>query len=333
MVAGNRIVGNLVGVDVHGARDARGADNTHRRPHGPSHERRAATGFTSGTRRGCWSRATTVRYGRDGIFVNTSKNNVFRNNTFRDLRFAVHYMYTNRSEMTGNRSIGNHVGYALMFSKRLKVHGNLSLGDRDHGLMLNYANNANITGNLSFATAAKKCIFLYNANKNRISGNRFQNCLHRGSFHGRLGTQHHLRKQPSWPTARRSNTSARNGTTGAPAGSGNFWSDHPAFDLDGNGIADNRYRPNDLVDQILWTQPSAKLLMGSPALQILRWSQSQFPALLPGGVVDNIATDARARDRRQPEPGAGKRCNEHEPVLALDDVCKRYRQRHRGQRS
>ena len=69
-------------------------------------------------------------------------------------------------------------------------------------------------------------------------------------------------------------------------GRGNYWSDHPAFDLNRDGVADNLYRPNDLVDQILWTQPAAKLLLGSPALQIVRWSQSQFPALLPGGVID-----------------------------------------------
>ncbi len=38
-----------------------------------------------------------VRWGRDGIFVNTSKRNIFRGNWFRDLRFAVHYMYANES--------------------------------------------------------------------------------------------------------------------------------------------------------------------------------------------------------------------------------------------
>lgn len=47
-------------------------------------------------------------------------------------------------------------------------------------------------------------------------------------------------------------------------GRGNFWSDHPAFDLNGDGIADSFYRPNDLMDQILWSQPAASLLIGSP---------------------------------------------------------------------
>ena len=39
-----------------------------------------------------------VSQGRDGIFVTTSSHNIFRGNRFREVRFAVHYMYTNFSE-------------------------------------------------------------------------------------------------------------------------------------------------------------------------------------------------------------------------------------------
>ena len=49
-------------------------------------------------------------------------------------------MYANDSEVTGNVSIGNDLGYAVMFSKRVKVIDNLSVDDREHGMMLNYAN-------------------------------------------------------------------------------------------------------------------------------------------------------------------------------------------------
>ena len=69
-------------------------------------------------------------------------------------------------------------------------------------------------------------------------------------------------------------------------GIGNYWSDNAAFDLDGNGIADSAYRQNDVIDHLLWTQPEAKSLLGSPAVQMIRWSQSAFLATLPGGVVD-----------------------------------------------
>jgi nitrous oxidase accessory protein len=70
-------------------------------------------------------------------------------------------------------------------------------------------------------------------------------------------------------------------------GRGNYWSDNPAFDLNGDGIADTAYRPNDLVDEVLCTAPSAKVLINSPAVQVIRWAQTQFPALYPGGVIDS----------------------------------------------
>ena len=69
-------------------------------------------------------------------------------------------------------------------------------------------------------------------------------------------------------------------------GVGNYWSDNPAFDLDRDGRADAAYRPNDVVDQVLWRHPAAKLLISSPIIQILRWAQSVFPAVYPGGVID-----------------------------------------------
>ncbi|HDL16300.1 MAG TPA: nitrous oxide reductase family maturation protein NosD, partial [Rhizobiales bacterium] len=70
-------------------------------------------------------------------------------------------------------------------------------------------------------------------------------------------------------------------------GRGNYWSDNLAFDLDGDGRSDRAYKPNDLVDQLVWRHPAAKLLLTSPAAQLLRWAQSVFPAVFPGGVSDS----------------------------------------------
>jgi nitrous oxidase accessory protein len=226
-----------------------------------------------------------IRFGRDGIFVTTSRNNVFRGNRFRDLRFAVHYMYTNDSEVSGNRSTGNDIGYALMFSHRLRVEGNLSEGDREHGLLFNYANESTIEGNV-VRNGGGKCVFIYNANKNLFRGNWFEGCDI--GIHFTAGSERNVltgnafvgsRTQVKYVGTRWLEWSAD--------GRGNYWSDNPAFDLNGDGIADAAYRPNDLVDRVIWTAPLAKLLLSSPAVQVLRWAQSQFPMLYPGGVVDS----------------------------------------------
>lgn len=285
LVEENRIVGNLHGITVHGAHDTvvRGNTVIGRRD---SRMNDRGNGIYVWNAPGTIIESNDVRYGRDGIFSNYSKKNIFRNNMFRDLRFAVHYMYTNDSEVTGNISIGNHLGYALMFSKNIKVTGNLSLKDRTHGIMLNYANSSIVRGNLVRGGTHEKCTFIYNAHKNAILDNRFEGCgvgIHftagseRNTISGNafIGNRHQVKyvgtKMVEWSTD----------------GRGNYWSDHAAFDLDGNGRADTRFKPNDLMDHILWSQPAASLLLGSPAVQLVRWSQQAFPAIMPGGVVDS----------------------------------------------
>ncbi|WP_374630365.1 nitrous oxide reductase family maturation protein NosD [Pannonibacter indicus] len=284
-IANNHLTGNLHGITLHGAADSLVTGNRiDGRQSGRVNDR--GNGIYVWNAPGTIVEGNDIRWGRDGIFANASKQNIFRNNRMRDLRFAVHYMYTNNSEISGNVSIGNTLGFALMFSNRITVTDNQSLADRRHGLMLNYANNAVVSGNLVRGGRAEKCTFIYNAHKNRISGNRFEGC--ETGIHFTAGSERNVitgnafignRNQVKYVGTRHVEWSE--------AGRGNYWSDHTAFDLNGDGIADSVFRPNDLMDHILWSQPAAKLLLGSPAVQLVRWSQESFPAILPGGVTDS----------------------------------------------
>lgn len=258
----------------------------------------------------------SVRDGRDGIFTTTSRKNVFAGNRFERVRFAVHYMYTNDSEVSGNVSLGNGVGYAIMYSNNLTIRNNRSVADREHALLLNAANGSVIEGNSvegRFAGALSdtgesladddiprdteamdgrlrsgtwKCVFIYNANKNRFAGNRFEGC--EIGIHFTAGSERNTmtgnafignRTQVKYVGTRSLDWSDK--------GRGNYWSDNAAFDLNGDGIADEAYRPNDVVDRVMWAYPAAKLLMNSPGMQVIRWAQKQFPALHPGGVIDS----------------------------------------------
>ncbi len=334
LVENNRIDGNLYGIYLHGAENSVARGNTITGiEEGRLNE--AGNGISVWNAPGAKVLDNDVRFGRDGIYVITSKRNVFSGNRFRDLRFAIHYMYTNDSEITDNVSINNAVGFALMFSSRLKITGNVSDGDRDHGFLFNYANASQITGNtvlgrllpaerwtnagtrgrddkehgipasdapeLAQGTDARpgptKCVFIYNANQNRFRDNWFEGC--EIGIHFTAGSERNEmvgnafirnRNQVKYVSTRYLDWSKD--------GRGNYWSDNPAFDLNGDGLGDSAYRPNDLVDKVLWTAPQAKVLMNSPAVQVIRWAQAQFPALLPGGVVDSkplMAPPARRR--------------------------------------
>jgi nitrous oxidase accessory protein len=323
IVEANRIEGNLYGVYLHGAESAVARKNEIVGIDvGRVNE--AGNGVSVWNAPGAKVLDNDIRFGRDGIFVIASQRNVFSGNRFRDLRFAIHYMYTNDSEVSDNVSTGNTVGFAIMYSHRLKVRGNLSDGDRDHGLLFNFANGSEISGNtvrgrlqpaerwagarmrgleaqehglpppeeaeLTLAMGARngpeKCVFIYNANKNVFRDNWFEGC--EIGIHFTAGSEGneiegnafvHNRNQVKYVGTRYLDWSK--------GGRGNYWSDNPAFDLDADGIADTAYRPNDLVDKVLWTAPQAKVLVNSPAMQVIRWAQAQFPALLPGGVVDS----------------------------------------------
>jgi nitrous oxidase accessory protein len=129
-------------------------------------------------------------------------------------------------------------------------------------------------------------VFIYNANVNTFTDNYFEGCdigIHftAGSEDNQISGNTFIdnRTQVKYVGTRHIEWSVE--------GRGNYWSDNPAFDLDRDGVADRPYRPNDMVDQLLWKHPLAKLLINTPAMQLLRWAQSEFPTLYPGGVIDS----------------------------------------------
>jgi len=132
----------------------------------------------------------------------------------------------------------------------------------------------------------EKCVFIYNANKNRFSDNLFEGC--EIGVHFTAGSEGNAMSGNAF--VRNRNQVKYVGTRSldwSSEGRGNYWSDNPAFDIDGDGLADNPYRPNDMIDRVLWQAPAAKVLVNSPAVQVIRWAQARFPAVFPGGVVDS----------------------------------------------
>jgi nitrous oxidase accessory protein len=302
VIEGNDIEDNLVGIYIHGARDAVARGNK-------IVGRVMANLNDSGNGIYVWNAPgaqvidNDISGGRDGIFTVTSRNNVFRGNRLHGVRFAIHYMYTNDSEVSGNVSLGNHAGYVMMYSDRVAIRDNVSDGDDDRALLLNYANGSQIEGNVM--RGGEKCVFIYNANNNVLRGNWFEGCkigIHftAGSERNRMSENAFVNNQTQVMYV---GTRSLDWSVG---GRGNYWSDNPGFDLNGDGIADTAYRPNDVLDQVVWRYPAAKLLLNSPATQVVRWAQSQFPAIHPGGVIDSaplmkppvIAAQLRLEKRR-----------------------------------
>ncbi len=226
-----------------------------------------------------------IQDGRDGIFTTTSKENLFKENSMKNVRFAVHYMYTNDSRLIGNRSENNYLGYAIMYSHDIILRDNHSRNDAEHGFLFNYSNAMDMTGN-QVRDGGKKCLFLYNSHKNNMAENIFSGC--QIGVHITAGSQDNILMRNGFVSNR---TQVKYIGTSyvewSHEGQGNYWSDYTGYDWNNDGIGDVAYKPNSLADYIIWQVPAAKLLLSSPALQLLKWAGSRFPAIFPGGVQDS----------------------------------------------
>jgi len=244
-----------------------------------------------------------VWHSRDGIYIDTSNGNELIGNYLHDLRYGVHYMYSYRNLIKNNITENTRTGYALMQSKYLRVIGNQSKNDANYGILMNYITYSTLENNRvegvkntrhphmkkqssGRSSLEGKALFIYNSLFNKFYNNLFADSdmgihLTAGSENNALtGNAFIGNKQQVKYVATRMQDWSHEGT-------GNYWSDYLGWDMDGDGIGDVHYEPNDSVDQLLWKYPSAKLLLNSPAVETLRWVQRQFPVLAAQGVIDS----------------------------------------------
>jgi len=252
--------------------------------------------------KGALAQGNEVWHTRDGIYIDTSNGNQLIGNDLHDLRYGVHYMYSYHNLIKDNFTHNTRTGYAFMQSKFLHVTGNRSKNDANYGILMNYITNSIIENNRvegiqnsrnphmqqssGKSTLEGKALFIYNSLFNKIINNLFADSdmgihLTAGSEDNILSGNAFIgnKQQVKYVATRTQNWSHE--------GTGNYWSDYLGWDMDGDGIGDVQYEPNDGVDQLLWKYPSAKLLLNSPAVETLRWVQRQFPVLTAQGVIDS----------------------------------------------
>lgn len=249
---------------------------------------------------GATVRDNTVCGTRDGIYIDVSNHNVLEGNRLCDQRYGIHYMYSHNNKVLNNRTRGNRTGFALMQSRQLEVRGNRAEDDEGYGFLLNHLTHSIIENNTAVGIRAStnpgtgtaisggdgKGIFVYNAQQNVIRNNILARTdigihLTAGSEHNEIYENAFIsnRTQVKYVATRKQDWSHQ--------GRGNYWSDYMGWDMSGDGIGDVPHEPNDAVDRILWTYPMARVLMNSPAVQLLRWVQRAFPILRPSGVRDS----------------------------------------------
>ena len=275
------LVYNLFGVWLEGVKDGRVIGNTITGKRDLLSAARG-NGIQVFNTRGAQILDNNISFARDGIYVDISKDAVFRGNKIHHLRYGTHYMNTDHSVWENNESYLNRGGLALMEVRNLTVRHNVAWGNSDHGIMLRTIQDSLIEHNVVAGNG--RGFFIYDAEynvlrRNLVIDNRVGVHLTAGSGNNQVDGNDFIgnREQIKYVAARDVEWGREQG---------NYWSNYSGWDQDGDGRGDIAYEANDVVDRLHWQYPLVKLLLSSPSVQSLRFVARQFPLLRAPSIVD-----------------------------------------------
>jgi nitrous oxidase accessory protein len=221
---------------------------------------------------------------RDGIYLEFVENShISGNRSERNLRYGLHFMFSNHDSYINNIFRDNGAGVAVMFSHHIKMIDNLfekNWGPSAYGLLLKDISDGEIRGN-SFI---ENTIGIYGDGANRImlEGTEFKangwalKIL--GSCNDNLVSGNNF-KDNSFDVF--TNTSLSRNTY-----KGNYWSEYTGYDLDRDQIGDVPYRPVKLFTYVTGKVPSAIILLRSPFVDLVNFAEKVLPSLSPQGLED-----------------------------------------------
>ncbi|MEO8779077.1 MAG: nitrous oxide reductase family maturation protein NosD [Rhodanobacter sp.] len=247
----------------------------------------------------CVIKGNDVSGTRDGIYDYVSHDDLIADNHIHQVRYGVHQMYTKHEVLQGNISWNNVAGMALMSSDHMRVADNHIFDDSSYGILFNYVTYSDISGNQIHDIAQErgadsqvvdggegKALFVYNSEFNRIHANLLADSSI--GIHITAGSQDNHVYGNAFVNNRTQVKYVQNvADEWSLDGKGNYWSNYLGWDLDGDGLGDVPFRPNDGVDVLLWKYPSARVLMSSPSILLLRYVQRAFPVFTPPNVKDS----------------------------------------------
>ncbi len=221
---------------------------------------------------------------RDGIYLEFSDHITINNNkSINNLRYGLHFMFSNDDVYTNNIFENNGAGVAVMFSKRIKMVGNTfkkNWGTAAFGLLLKEITDAEISGN----TFEENTIGINIEGSNRIEY-RNNNFIKNGWAVKVLGacyTNTFIGNNFLYNSFDISYYSKLNDNLFEE----NYWSNYTGYDLDKNGIGDVPYRPVKLFSYIVNRTPETIILLRSLFMDIIDFSEKVSPVFTPDNLLD-----------------------------------------------
>ena len=221
---------------------------------------------------------------RDGIYFEfVSKSHISDNKSFKNIRYGLHFMFSNNDEYHHNEFRNNGAGVAVMYSKFIKMHHNtfhFNWGSASYGLLLKEINDAEIENNIfeqnTIGINIDGCNrinyrnnhFIRNGWALRFTGGCYANIFEFNNFmNNALDLSYNSRLNDN-------------------KFEGNYWSEYSGYDLDKNGIGDVPFRPVKLFSYVVNKTPEAIVLLRSLFVDIINFSEKVSPVFTPDNLVD-----------------------------------------------
>ncbi|MGM0575847.1 MAG: nitrous oxide reductase family maturation protein NosD [Myxococcota bacterium] len=244
--------------------------------------------------------------GRDVVIWYSSGNRI-ADNVVEGGRYGTHFMYSHHNTIVGNRYRDNIVGIFLMYSRDVRVHGNVlarSGGSAGVGLGLKESGELVITDN-AFVHNTLGC-YVDTSPLSLEDHNRFE----RNVFaFGDAGIVFHATEER---TTFRANSFLDNRDAVRVEGrghardmtwTGNHFDDYAGYDLDGDGYGDVPFELRSLSGEMVQRRPKLAFLEGTAALWLVDAITHIAPLLSP----ETLLVDPRpAMESPVPRPTEGE---------------------------
>ena len=221
---------------------------------------------------------------RDGIYLEFVEHSKIEGNTSeRNVRYGLHFMFSNNDEYIDNVFENNGAGVAVMFSKFISMQGNLfrlNWGTASYGLLLKEIYDAEIKHN----TFEQNTIGISADGSNRVNieENNFINNGWAIKFLGACYNNNLLRNN----FISNSFGIAYKGDLNANLFDENYWSEYAGYDLDKDGIGDVPFRPVKLFSYVVNKTPETIILLRSLFVDIINFSEKVSPVFTPDELKD-----------------------------------------------
>ncbi|MDH5604845.1 MAG: nitrous oxide reductase family maturation protein NosD [Cyclobacteriaceae bacterium] len=222
---------------------------------------------------------------RDGIYLEFVTESKITNNYSRDnLRYGLHFMFSDKDEYSHNRFINNGAGVAVMFSKFISMHHNhffKNWGPASYGLLLKEIYDGEIEDNVfeenttaiqtdgSTRINYRRNDFIRNGWAVKVTGGCYTNIFIQNNF------------------VANSFDISYNSKMNDNLFDGNYWSSYTGYDLDKDGVGDIPFRPVNLFSYVVSKSPEAMVLLRSLFVDIINFSEKVSPIFTPDNLLDN----------------------------------------------